>query len=226
MKSFVIYKENDEFSTALAEECIASAKKFNINVEKFPGVYSNILENFAKENLFVNQDCKTRMDKLGVKGCLLSHFYLWKLCVELNEPFFIFEHDSVMINHLPENVLDCFEDFLNLDFNRKVYRKNLKEYNDKLDNLINPKITVVKMEIKLGAGFKFINRNHIVGAHGYIIKPSGAKKIIEGLLLDGAIPADMAPNSKYVNMFHTTHTVVRVNPKMTAQMTKLSHTRN
>jgi len=36
----------------------------------------------------------------------------------------------------------------------------------------------------------------------------------------------MAPNSKYVNMHHTTHTVVRVNPKMTQQMAKLSHTRN
>ena len=52
------------------------------------------------------------------------------------------------------------------------------------------------------------------------------KKIIEGLLSDGAIPADMAPNSKYVNMYYTTHTVVRVNSRMTQQMAKLSHTRN
>ena len=226
MKAFVIYKEGDEFSTSLANECLLSAKQFNIDVELFPGVYSEINQKFEEENLFVNMSCNGRIDKSGVKGCLLSHFYLWKLCVKLNEPLFIFEHDSLMINPLPIDVLDLFEDYLNLDYNRKIYRKNLKGYNDELNNLNNPKIEIIKMDIANGSGFKFINRNHIVGAHGYIIKPEGAKKIIEGLLSDGAIPADMAPNSKYVNMYHTNYTVVRVNPKMTQQMAKLSHTRN
>ncbi len=226
MKSFVIYKEGDAFSTELASECIDSANKFGITVEKYPGVYNDIENKFIKENLFVNADCKNRLDKLGAKGCLLSHFYLWKMCVDINQPLFIFEHDALMINPLPNNVLNLFEDYLNLDYNRKIYRKNLVGYHEELTNLKTDQIDITKMEIKSGAGFKFINRNHIVGAHGYIIKPTGAKKIIDGLLVDGAIPADMAPNSKYVNMYHTTQTVVRVNPKMTSQMAKLSHTRN
>jgi GR25 family glycosyltransferase involved in LPS biosynthesis len=226
MKSFVIYKEGDVFSTELANDCIESAKNFGITVEKYSGIYSNIDQKFEEENLFVNMACNGRIDKLGVKGCLLSHFYLWKLCIKLNEPLFIFEHDALMINPLPNNVLNLFEDYLNLDYNRKIYRKNLKGYHEELSNLKMIQIDVVKMDINAGAGFKFINRNHIVGAHGYIIKPEGAKKIIEGRLSDGAIPADMAPNSKYVNMYHTTHTVVRVNPKMIQQMAKLSHTRN
>ncbi len=226
MKSFVIYKEGDVFSTELANECIISAKNFDITVEKYPGVYNDIENKFIQEKLFVNADCNGRIDKLGVKGCLLSHWYLWKLCIEIDQPLFIFEHDALMINPLPDNVLNLFEDYLNLDYNRKIYRKNLKGYHEELSNLKVGQIDVIEMEIKSGAGFKFINRNHIVGAHGYIIKPEGAKKIINGLLTDGAIPADMAPNSKYVNMHHATQTVVRVNPKMTEQMAKLSHTRN
>jgi GR25 family glycosyltransferase involved in LPS biosynthesis len=226
MKSFVIYKEGDEFSSELANECIESAETFGVTVEKFPGVYNDIENKFIKENLFVNLDCNGRIDKLGVKGCLLSHLYLWQMCVETDQPLFIFEYDALMINHLPNNVLDLFDDYLNLDYNRKIYRKNLKGYHNELTNLKTKQIDVIKMDIKSGTGFKFINRNHIVGAHGYIIKPAGARKIIAGILSDGAIPADMAPNSKYVNMHHTTQTVVRVNPKMTEQMAKLSHTRN
>jgi GR25 family glycosyltransferase involved in LPS biosynthesis len=226
MKSFVIYKEGDAFSTELASECIDSANKFGITVEKYPGVYSDIENKFIQEKLFVNLDCNGRIDKLGVRGCLLSHLYLWQMCVEADQPLFIFEHDALMINPLPNNVLDLFDDYLNLDYNRKIYRKNLKGYHDELTNLKTKQIDVIKMDIKSGTGFKFINRNHIVGAHGYIIKPEGARKIIAGILSDGAIPADMAPNSKYVNMHHTTQTVVRVNPKMTIDMAKLSHTRN
>lgn len=226
MKSFVIYKEGDAFSTELANECIESAKQFNINVEKFSGIYSNIEELFLKEKLHINTDCKKRLDKLGVKGCLLSHLYVWKKCLDINEPIMVFEHDALMINPLPDNTLLQFEDFLNLDFNRKIYRKDLKGYDNTVSLELNKKIEIVKMEIKPGEGFKFINRNHIVGAHGYIIKPSGAKKIIEGILRDGAVPADIAPNAKYVNMFHTNYTVVRVNPLMTKTMSRLSHTRN
>ncbi len=226
MKSFVIYKNGDLFSTQLAEECILSAKKFNIDVEKFPGIYDNVEELFLKEGLHINKECNGRMERLGVKGCLLSHLAVWKLCLKLKEPILVFEHDGLMINPLPDDVLGKFNDFLNLDLNRKVYRKNLLSYDYVVSREIVENTEVIKMEVRDGNGFKFINRNHIVGAHGYIIKPSGAEKIIGGLLTDGAIPADMAPNSKYVEMFHSNCTIVRVNPLMTKSMTKLSHTRN
>lgn len=224
MKAFVIYKEGDTFSNNLAEECIQSANLFNIEVIKYPGIYKNIDELIDREGLFVNPLCEEKMISNGVKGCLLSHFSLWKLCIQLDEPIFVFEHDAVMCNPLPINVLDNFSDYLNLDINRKKYRKDLKEYISVVDKKVN-KTKVIKMEIINGPGFKFMNRNHITGAHGYIIKPAGATKIVAGIKKEGMIPADIAPNSRYVEMFYTDNTVVKVNSIMAINMPKLSHTK-
>ena len=123
MKAFVIYKEGDELSTELAEECIASASKFNITVSKFPGVYENIEDLIKTEGLFLNKTAEDRVTKKGVQGCFLSHFFLWKKCILENVPFLIFEYDAVLINPLPD--LSLFEDFLHLDYNRHLNLKNL-----------------------------------------------------------------------------------------------------
>ena len=41
MKGFIIRKPGDQMSEQYSDECIASANKFGIKVEKFDGVYSN-----------------------------------------------------------------------------------------------------------------------------------------------------------------------------------------
>ena len=224
-KSFVIRKPNDQFSEKLADECIASAKQFGIDVEKINGVYSDFDKLLTLENLKINPGALKKFNTNGVKGCFLSHWNLWNRCLKENIPFLIFEHDGLMINPLPDNVLDKFNDYLNLDYARHVFRRDMKNYENGISN--NPPTNIIKLEPTSTekSGFKFINRNHIVGAHGYILKPSGAKKIINGIKQDGICPADIAPNLSYIQMFYTNETVVRVNPIMLEKQGGQSHTK-
>ncbi len=225
MKSFVIYKEGDAFSTELANECIESAKQFNIVVEKFSGIYENIDDLIISEKLFLNPLAHDRVSKMGVKGCFLSHYFLWKQCVIDNVPFLIFEYDALMINKLPENVLELFVDCLNLDFSRHKLLKNKLEYES---SLVKEPIKIFPLLETPSSqdNFKYLNRNHIKGAFGYIIKPDGAKKLLSGLQSEGILPADIALNLKYLQLNYTAPSVVRLNPKMLYNLAKLSHTKN
>ena len=72
--------------------------------------------------------------------------------------------------------------------------------------------------------FKYINANHIKGAFGYIIKPSGAKKLIEATKKYGILPADVQPNLLYCNMNYTTPSIVMLNPKGISNRFGGSHT--
>lgn len=41
-------------------------------------------------------------DKPGAQGCFLSHFSLWKMCVDYNEPIVILEDDVKIIGPMPK----------------------------------------------------------------------------------------------------------------------------
>lgn len=91
-------------SMQYADRCIASGAKFETHIEKFIA--------------FTPDHCPVeRAEKLGIpidpfrerysrfENCLsafLSHYTIWKLCVELDEEVQIFEHDAVITNPLPE----------------------------------------------------------------------------------------------------------------------------
>ena len=72
--------------------------------------------------------------------------------------------------------------------------------------------------------FKYINNNHIKGAFGYIIKPSGAKKLIEATKKYGILPADVQPNLLYCNMHYANPSIVMLNPKGISNRFGGSHT--
>ena len=225
MKAFVIYKEGDELSTELAEECIASASKFNITVSKFPGVYENIEDLIKTEGLFLNKTAEDRVTKKGVLGCFLSHLFLWKKCILENVPFLIFEYDAILINPLPD--LSLFEDFLHLDYNRHLNLKNLDVYESNIVNSDNPTIEKFVGGTANVDTFKFLNRNHIRGSFAYILKPSGAKKLVESLRLEGILPSDIALNQKYIQVNYTIPSIARLSPNaLSVGLVKLSHTKN
>jgi GR25 family glycosyltransferase involved in LPS biosynthesis len=225
MKSFVIYKEGDIFSTELADECVESAKQFNINVEKFSGIYANTEQIIQAESLFLNPEALDRVTKKGVQGCFLSHYFLWKKCIKDNVPLLIFEYDALMINPLPENILNLFEDYLNLDFTRHTSLKK-GMYESSLIRTNEIKILPFIETPGNEDNFKYLNRNHIKGAFSYIIKPYGAKKLVENILKEGILPADIALNLKYLKLNYTSPSVARLNPKMLKNLAGLSHTKN
>lgn len=119
MKAFVITLKNNDYSNRVANRCIESAKKFGLEVEKFFGVDKNVAEDtmcsfnlkwtWANNNTS-NTICPTtglqqfpyKTSDLRAKiGCSMSHFLLWKKCVELDEPILILEHDAVFLRPLP-----------------------------------------------------------------------------------------------------------------------------
>lgn len=116
MKAFIITLEGNSYSNKVANRCIESAKKYNINVEKFPAVDRDTAEDCMKSFglKWTWADNNTRITYCPITklrqhpygnlkskiGCSMSHFLLWKKCIKLNEPILILEHDAVFVSPL------------------------------------------------------------------------------------------------------------------------------
>lgn len=230
-KSFIIYNKNDPTSLNLSEVSLTKARYHNVTFTKFQGVYDNIDKIFDKENLIINPLGQHKMKKKGVRGCFLSHYFLWKQCAEDNQPYLIFEHDAELLQRIPLEIFDKFEDYLNLDFNRHLFYKDFKKYEKNLKNT-NQKIEVFELQEKFSKNskfknsFKYINNNHIKGAHSYFLTNVGAKKLVNASKKYGALPADIQPNLLYLKMSYTNYSLARVQQLMLVNEVKWSHTKN
>ena len=129
MKNFIIRLNGNEISEKHARECVEQAAKFGIDVNYFDAVHGSEYT-IHLEKLKILPRYKFKKQRIGVYGCFLSHYYLWKQCVEDNIPYTILEHDGYFINLMPNNVLDNFTDVLKLD-NLDPYSKN---YNEEIDS--------------------------------------------------------------------------------------------
>ena len=96
-KTFVIAIKGHPVSESQLQACLDSAEKFSWEVETFWGVDGRTITNniWEQEGISPRLD-KPTMNKPGVQGCFLSHWALWKKCVELHEPIIILEHDAVI----------------------------------------------------------------------------------------------------------------------------------
>jgi GR25 family glycosyltransferase involved in LPS biosynthesis len=122
MKAFVITIQGHAYSEAVSKRCIKSAKKYHIDVEPFWAVTKdNVAQLMLEENLRwswanMNKE-KTRCPYTSLEqfpyrtksleakmACSMSHYLLWKRCVELDEDVLILEHDAVFVAPLPSVV--------------------------------------------------------------------------------------------------------------------------
>jgi GR25 family glycosyltransferase involved in LPS biosynthesis len=207
MKAFVMRKAGDELSENLADQCIESGKKFGIEIEKFDGIYSDHNAILEREGLFPNPSIIKKL-RNGYTGCFLSHYLVWKKAIELNEPILVLEHDALLIRPLPENILSMFDTLLVLDrFSRDENYEELlvKDF----------PLTIHKHEKTSEVTGKMINKTHIKGAHGVLIKPEGARQIINSLKTHGYLISDVAINQCYLTYYSIEPTIVRVNPFFT-----------
>lgn len=208
MKTYIIRLKNNPISEKYASECVKQAKNFNIDVKFFDAI--NGLE-YKKHisTLNIKPQYKFKKKKIGVFGCFLSHYYLWKNCVEANEAFIILEHDGYFIKPLPDNILYTFTDVLKLD-TLNPYSMN---YNTLIKEQINLPLTTnsyfnnnMKNFKKNGTG------NYMQGAYGYIIKPHAAKHLIDWISKNGFVPADRQIGNLIVDIKVVIPTVVRLHP--------------
>lgn len=123
MRAFVITLKGNKYSEKKAAECIKSASRYihgpHLEPEIFYGVdkehANQVMKDYGLKWTWAHNNNKFRIcpiTKLQQKpygatdirakiGCSMSHFQLWRKCVEINKPILILEHDSVFIRYLP-----------------------------------------------------------------------------------------------------------------------------
>ena len=122
MKAFVITIYGDAYSTRKASECMTSGAKHGIEVLKWHAIDKEIAKDTMEAEGLVwtwakNNTANDICPKSGLKqfpyaakdirakiGCSMSHYMLWKHCVDLDEPILILEHDVVFIHNFPHDV--------------------------------------------------------------------------------------------------------------------------
>jgi GR25 family glycosyltransferase involved in LPS biosynthesis len=185
-KSFIIVLENHQWGQQLASEACESAKKHGWNLEKFKAVdgrNSNMDKCLARYNLKLFTKHKKQvasMKRPGVFGNLLSHYNLWKLCSELNEPIGCFEHD-VLFQNSPTLIDMSFTNLCRLD--------------------------KLKLQKNYSTGQCWN------GAHAYILKPEGARRLLNWSHTNGVMGADIMIGTDVVDIAFDTNQLVIFNPK-------------
>jgi len=196
MEAFVITISNNPRSVAAAERCIKSA---NIPVKKFEAITEVVAEKLMREFSIQwnypwkgeEYDMKAGLKKTAYQtanpmkrvGCFLSHYLLWKRCAEQDEPVMILEHDAFFTKPFDETAFAKAEcDIISINDPRGATRK-AQEFHEKLQQgpqTIQRVPTIDDPTIPQG----------LPGNSAYIIKPSGAKKMLNLVKEFGAWPND------------------------------------
>ncbi len=210
MKSFVIRLKGVEESETLANDCVASGAQHDLIIERFDGVYGleAITETMARLGVRPFSQ-KMKKDRLGVKGCFLSHYSLWLKSIELNEPIIIFEHDGMLLRPLPSNIYDMFDEFLMLD----PYNKFTGDYGNQHLNQSSQAFTVTEYSSPESRKKYGISSEYAMGLQAYIIKPKAAEKLVASIRETGFFPADMQCNKSILNIQTIIPSIASVNTK-------------
>ncbi len=209
MKYKIICLKEVKISINNTKDCIEQAKKFNIELEIFDAI-----NGINAENHFINLQIKKKWNfkeggTIGIDGCFLSHFYLWKECLKDNVPYLILEHDGYFIKKLPEDILNKFTDVLKLDHldPYSIYYNEQLESHKNLNNSVIDYFNDFSKQTHLNETGSYLR-----GAYSYIIKPSGAKKLIDSVYKKGYLPSDCQIGNKIVDIKVCIPTIVRLHP--------------
>ena len=174
-KTFVIALKGHEVSESQLQDCLASATKFNWQVEVFWGVNGRTITEDSWKNIgVIPMYHKPSMDKPGTWGCFFSHWNLWNRCVELNEPIVILEHDAIIENFWKS--FDLSDALVKLHENYSIKKSH-----------------------------KWIDSDSGIcssSTHAYCILPKHAKKLIEFSQTVGAFAADRMMGDKVLPVIH------------------------
>lgn len=115
-------------------------------------------------------------------ACAISHYSLWEKCVDSKQTFLILEHDALFTNKLDFDIDDTMFDILGINDPRGATRNSQKFY-EKVVGSITPYLPVPSIDdITIPQG--------LAGNSAYIIKPSGAYKLLKLVSEYGLWPND------------------------------------
>lgn len=196
MKAYIITLTTHPQSVNAANRCIQSA---NIPISTFDAATEDDAERIMRQEKIswnypwqgeqydmkagVKKTAYTTRNPLRRVACFLSHYMLWKMCSEKNEPIMILEHDAIFIKPFDDTKFMKAEcDIISINDPRGATRK-AQEYHEKLQQghqSIQRVPTIDDLMIPQG----------LPGNSAYIIKPSGAKKMLDLVKEYGAWPND------------------------------------
>lgn len=201
MKAFVIGLSKIPSSYDSAVQVVSKLKQYGFDAELFEGTYGDrAVKLFSKENRKPAKygiktgevdgkvvrlpwgDYEKTIGRPGVIGCFYSHYNLWKRCLELDEPIFIFEDDVIFVRgyHPVE-----WDEVLMVCTGKAAYQH---PYYSQF--YIKPTGVPAAVELRNAS---------MPGAVGYGLTPKGAKKLVEAYETE-FMPADTAMNKFVVNL--------------------------
>ena len=190
IKAYAIVISDNETSAKGYKNLIRSSSKVDNRffIEKFEAVTTKNVDDVLNKlkvkwtwpHTGSEFDQKTGIKKIGYggrdfqrrKACGMSHYLLWKECAEKNEPMLIFEHDAIFKEKLEFDTL-LESEFQIIGLNDPFGATRLPDKFDKIVKQSEEEILHVpeidKPQIAQG----------IAGNSAYMIKPKGARKLLE-----------------------------------------------
>lgn len=170
MKSYVITILQNKRSVKVANRCIKSGAKCGITVEQWRATTpkDNPNQLLLSENIVTSGLNEKYSRSNNCAAAFHSHFSLWKHCININETILIMEHDAVIVGNIP-----------NITFNKVI-------------TLAKPSYGNYNTPNFLGVGL-MVQAPYTKGAHGYMVNPSGARKLIDKAKTDAG-PTDVFLN--------------------------------
>ena len=146
-------------------EMIAAGNGLNWNYP-WEGKVSDLKSGLIK-SAYTTADPRKRI------SCFVSHWYLWQKCVKLDEMILILEHDSRFIKKLPADSTFARADFDIIGINDpSMATRKSKLYHDMILERVDFFQPVPRIdEFNIPQGF--------AGNSAYVIKPAGAKLMLE-----------------------------------------------
>jgi hypothetical protein len=92
-------------SSRVIGDCVQSLEQHGWQYKIFPAIDGSKVTETDWHRIGVVMSTDGKMPRrLGAQGCWLSHFALWKQCVDTNKPMVILEHDALVTAPWPEDL--------------------------------------------------------------------------------------------------------------------------
>lgn len=215
MKTHVIHM-SDELSVKMTNDAVVSLNKFNIEYELFAGIKGKAGYKILKDFGVVPSSYVHDYDWTdGTIGCLTSHYILWDICANQDQPFLIMEQDAVVVRD-PIEILDSIESICHLDAYLPFENQN-KDPDYKHIDHYNANIEKYEPGVHMYPRNRFYESRNITGsvfrgAYGYIITPKGAREVLSFIKKHGAFQADACLCQRASPIQRANSTYVRLNP--------------
>ena len=191
MEAHIIYLPKSKHSVDLANRALKNLKEtLDIDGRLFEGT-----DRYSVWQEYIDYHLKLKINSFGVGkidseiATFLSHYKLWKKCLDNSKKFLILENDSLFTENVNIDTL--------LNFNGDLLNLGLPSWKNNMIKDKNQNPAISWLDKKDGIFNRKEKNNYtdcLYGAHCYVLNPSGAKKLIDNID-NGIEPADI-----YLNM--------------------------